>query len=402
MTERVLVYDCLCGMSGDIHIGAMLDLGVPLPLLQQQLSTLAVADEFELQVKRDKKLGISGTKATVVLREGIKRPHRHLADIEKIINSAALTPGANNLATNIFTRIAQAEAKVHDIDIQSVHFHEVGATDSIVDIVAAAIAIDHLDISGAYCCNLELGSGMVRCEHGVMPVPAPATAEILRDVPTRIGGVKGEATTPTGAAILREVVTRFAAPGAFTASAIGYGVGHKDFEVANVARVMLGTTPASGFAAGALETATNMVIEANIDDMSPEAFQPLSERLLQLGALDVFTSSITMKKGRPATKLSVLAQPDIAPLLINHVLSHSTSIGVRTYDVTKQMLPRTRRTITSSYGDVRIKVVTLPDGSSRWKLEHDDVVACAERHGLEYLQARQLLEQAVTSALTPP
>ena len=228
MPDKVLVYDCFSGISGDMHIGAMLDLGVPAEYLKGELARLSMAGEFDLEVTSDSKLGISGTRATVKLHNQ-PHHHRHLADIHRIIDDAGYAGAVTERALDIFQHIAAAEAKIHDMDIEEVHFHEVGATDSIADIVAAAICLEHIGADHIFCNAVELGGGMVKCAHGIMPVPAPATAEILRGVPCRYNGVDSEATTPTGAAILKHAVEAFTTPENFSVNTIGYGLGQKDF-----------------------------------------------------------------------------------------------------------------------------------------------------------------------------
>ena len=392
--SKVLVYDCFSGISGDMHIGAMVDLGVPADLLQAELAKLALADEFTLQLEPGRKLGITGTKATVQLAADAARPTRHLADVVDVIDSADYSASVRESAIGIFTEIAQAEAKIHGQPIEAVHFHEVGATDSIVDIVAAAICLEHLDVQQVGCLALELGGGMVRCAHGIMPVPAPATAEILTGIPCRYGGVDQEATTPTGAAIIKHAVTEFGVPDGFVADAVGYGIGHKDFELPNVLRVLIGHT-----GVGQLEHENNQQVECNIDDMSPEAFGPLVESLLANGAKDVFLTPIVMKKARPATKLTMLcAAPDMKALLAI-LFANSTTIGVRSHEVHKTMLPRQTSEVATSLGVVRIKTVTLPDGSRRWKPEHDDVDRLAREHQLNYLQATAKLQREIDAKL---
>ena len=298
----------------------------------------------------------------------------------------------------MFTTIAEAEAKIHGTTVEAIHFHEVGATDSIVDIAGAAIGIDYLDVDVAYCSAVELGSGMVRCEHGLMPVPAPATAEILKHAPCRYGGVDGEATTPTGAAILAAVVDRFEAPRYLAASAVGYGIGHKDFTVPNALRLTLGEVPDPG-PGPAIKTETNVEVECNIDDMTPEAFGPLMQNLFAKGAKDVFLTPIVMKKSRPATKLSLLVDEARLDAVLAELFAGSTTIGARTRQVTKRMLPREERTIATSLGDVRVKVVTLPDGSRRWKAEHDDIADIAGRQGGDYLTIRAALAREIDAAM---
>jgi uncharacterized protein (TIGR00299 family) protein len=395
MPLRTLVYDCFSGISGDMHIGALLDLGVSEAMLRDALARLEMAGEFELDVHRDQKMGITGTKATVRVTTAPAH-HRHLRDIEAIITSAGYEPTVESLALNIFSKIAEAEAKIHDKPIDAVHFHEVGATDSIVDIVAAAVCLRALDVERIYCRSLELGGGMVRCAHGVMPVPAPATAEILSGVPCRYDGVNQEATTPTGAAILKSVVGDFAMPHGFISERIGYGIGQKDFDIPNVLRVMLGNVAEAGTD---LETEQNLELHTNIDDMPAEAFQPLLDRLLDAGARDVYLTPVIMKKARPGTKISVLCAPADADRLQRILFLNSTTIGVRRHAVEKHMLPRQERTMTTSQGEVRIKLATLPDGETRWKLEHDDVASLAVQHGLDYLGMKRLLTDEVHALL---
>jgi len=323
--------------------------------------------------------------------------HRHLKDIAAIIRRAGYAPAVESRALDIFERLAIAEAKVHDTSVDEVHFHEVGATDAIADVVAAALCLDSLGVDLVCAGPVELGGGTIRCAHGLMPVPAPATAELLKDVPCRYGGVDSEATTPTGAAILKHAVADFRIPAGFVAERIGYGLGQKDFAVPNVLRVMLGRvgTAAEPF----YETETNLEIECNIDDMPAEAFEPLLERLFAAGAKDVFLTPIVMKKSRPGTRVSILCAPADSAALMERVFRHSSTIGVRSHEVTKSMLPRESLRVSTSLGAVEVKRVRLADGSTRWKLEHDAVAALAERHGRDYLGTRRLLEREISAQI---
>ena len=390
---RALFYECFAGISGDMHLGALVDVGVPAEHLQAQLAKLELAGEFELRLAPGSKMGIGGTKASVQLAADAERPARHLATIADIIRRAGYSPSVRDSAIGMFETIAVAEAKIHGKRVDEVHFHEVGATDSIVDIVGAAIGIDYLNAPSIYCSPLEVGSGMVRCEHGLFPVPAPATAEILTDVACQYGGVEGEATTPTGAAILKHFVTAFEPPQGFVAKTIGYGVGHKDFARPNVLRLTVGEVAAR------LETETNMVVECNIDDMPAEAFEPLMTALFAKGARDVFLTPILMKKARPATKVSALVDSRCKDAVINELFAASTTIGVRLHEVAKRMLPRSERRVRTSLGDVQVKVVTLPNGGQRWKSEHDDIAAIAARDGTDYLTVKATVDQEVERAL---
>lgn len=392
-----MLYDCFAGISGDMNIGALVDVGVPADHLHAELGKLALAGEFRLELEPATKMGISGTRATVVVNAD-KPPHaRNLADIQSIIESGGYAEDVTATAFGIFEHIAVAEAHIHDKPKDQIHFHEVGATDSIVDIVAAAICLDYLNVDAILCGPVELGGGMVRCEHGTFPVPAPATAEILQGVPCRFGGVNQEATTPTGAAILRQVVDRFAAPSHFLIDKTGYGIGQKDFPIPNVLRVFLGTERVS--TESPYEREKNVQLECNIDDMSAEAFEPLIDRLLDTGAKEVILTPVVMKKSRPATQVSILSDPDRVDTVLDVLFSGSTTIGARLFEVEKHMLPREVRTISTSLGPVRVKLVALKGGRRRWKAEHDDVVRLAARTGVDYLILKDRINAELRAAL---
>ena len=397
---KALLYECFAGISGDMHLGALIDVGVPADHLRRELGRLEMAAEFELVVQSAAKHGVSGTQASVRLAEDAPRPTRGLRAIKGIIDRAGYAPAVRDRAFAMFELIATAEAKIHGLPIERVHFHEVGATDSIADIVGAAIGLHHLGVEAAYCGALEVGKGTVRCAHGVFPVPAPATAEILKGAPCHYGGVEGEATTPTGAAILQCVVDAFEPPPAFTASAVGYGVGQRDCALPNVLRLSLGTVPSEQPAdANALETETNVEVECNIDDMPAEAFGPLMDALFGKGAKDVFLTPIVMKKARPGTKVSVLVARENLDAVLAELFHASTTIGVRLREVAKRMLPRTETTVATALGDVRVKVVTLPDGTTRWKSEHDDIAAIAARTGGDYLTTKAQVDRDIAKLL---
>lgn len=381
-----------------MHLGALIDVGVPDEHLVSELERLELANEFDLVVEPGKKMGITGTRVTVRLADGIDKPHRHLATIKGILQRAGYSARVEELALTMFNMIAVAEAKIHGTSIDAIHFHEVGATDSIVDIAGAAIGIAYLDVDVVFCSPVELGSGMVRCEHGLMPVPAPATAEILTHAPCHYGGVDGEATTPTGAAILATAVDRFESPRDFTPSSVGYGIGQKDFAVPNALRLTLGELRDSETELP-LETETNIEVECNIDDMTPEAFGPLTESLFSNGAKDVFLTPIVMKKSRPGTKLSLLVDEASLDAVLAELFAGSTTIGARMRQVTKRMLPREEQTVTTSMGDIRVKIVTLPGGSRRWKPEHDDIAAIAQRQRTDYLTTKAALSREVDAMI---
>ena len=377
-----------------MHLGALIDVGVPVAHLRTELGKLPLADEFELVVENNAaKMGIVGTKATVRLAEGVERPARHLSTIRGIVADAGYGADVRNRALAMFEAIAMAEAGIHGKSVAEIHFHEVGATDSIVDVVGAAIGLAYLDAEAVYCGPVEVGGGMVRCEHGLLPVPAPATAALLTGVPCNYGGVDGEATTPTGAAILKCTVGAFAPPPAFKPETIGYGLGQKDFARPNVLRLTRGETFQQ------LQAEADIEVACNIDDMPAEAFAPLMEGLFAQGAKDVFLTPIVMKKSRPGTRVSILVGEQRLDAVLGELFTASTTIGARLHEVAKRMLPREERVVATKLGDVRVKLVTLPNGETRWKSEHDDVAAVAAKSGGSYLAAKAAVDREIEREL---
>ena len=385
---NALLYECFSGIAGDMHLGALLDIGLPVEHLRTELDKLGLNQEFELNTQEGKKMGIAGTQVKVVL-ETVHEHARGIREIKQILDQSQLPTNTKKRAIGMFDLLAQAEAKVHDIPVEKVHFHEVGAVDAIVDITGAAIGIEYFGPSQIYCTNVELGSGTVKCAHGLMPVPAPATALLLETCPTTRGHVDGEATTPTGATILAHSVNRWQEPGSFKATQTGYGIGHKDFVRPNVLRLTLGEVT------DAIQTDTNICIECNIDDMSPEGFEPIMDRLFELGAKDVYFTPITMKKSRPATKLAVLVAEENKADAIKCILQETTAIGLRSWSVEKSMYPRTIKTLDTPLGRIRVKVTALPDGSERLKPEFDDVRAIANAEGIPYQDAHREITAAL-------
>jgi pyridinium-3,5-bisthiocarboxylic acid mononucleotide nickel chelatase len=346
---KIIGYDCFSGISGDMNLGAMIDLGVDPEYLITELNKLNLPG-WEILVSKDQRHGITGTKVIVKLTRH-EHAHRHLSDIRNIISQSTLDIKTKDLSNKIFMKIAQAEAKVHGIDIDSVHFHEVGAVDSIIDVVGAAICFNSLNIESVHIAPIELGSGFVICDHGKLPVPAPATAEILKGLPVRKDGVDFEATTPTGAAILATLGTNFDSGQTIKIEKTAYGIGHKDNpDVPNLLRVYLGESiqnPDPGHDA--------LHLECNIDDMNPEFFGYISEKLFELGASDVFCTNIMMKKGRPGIMLSVICEQGLADAVKSIIFTESTSLGIRMYPFKKDTLVRKFEKIRTIYGDINIK-----------------------------------------------
>ena len=346
---KVLYYDCFSGISGDMNLGAMVDLGIDIGYLRSELDKLLL-EGWELISEKSQRHGITGTKITV-RQTRHEHVHRHLSDIEKIIKGSTLSGKVKELSMKIFMKIAVAEAAVHGISVEEVHFHEVGAVDSIIDIAGAAICFDKLGVEAVFVSEVELGSGFVNCDHGRLPVPAPATSEIIKGIPVRVGGVDFEATTPTGAAIVTALGTKFGTAQMLSITKTGYGIGHKEHPVVpNLLRVFLGETiedQDQGHRA--------VLLEANIDDMNPEFYDHISDNLFKAGAADVFFTQIIMKKGRPGVILNVICEKGIENRLKEIIFTESTTLGMRSFEFSKDTLARETIMLNTIYGEVSVK-----------------------------------------------
>jgi pyridinium-3,5-bisthiocarboxylic acid mononucleotide nickel chelatase len=363
---RILYYDCFSGISGDMNLAAMIDLGIDREYLTGELKKLNLKG-WELIAEDDQRHGIHGTKVTVnqTIHEHV---HRHLSDIENIINSSTLDVKTKELSMKIFMKIALAEASVHKISVEKVHFHEVGAIDSIIDIVGAAICFNALNVEGVHVSPVELGGGFVKCDHGRLPVPAPATLEIIQGIPVKKGGVDFEATTPTGAAIISALGTEFGQQSIINIEKTAYGIGHKEHPVVpNLLRVFLGETGVS-----AEQGHTALHLECNIDDMNPEFFEYISERLFDAGASDVFLSGIIMKKGRPGVILNVICEAENDQKMKSIIFTESTTLGIRTFPFKKETLARKFEKFNSIYGEVTIKRSYYNEKEVSCKPEYDE------------------------------
>lgn len=455
---KVLYYDTFSGISGDMNLGAMVDLGVDSNYLIEELKKLGLSHEYEIKIKKDARKGITGTKVDVILlnqsqdhehhsrgnqdasheehkhkevahlhqhhsndhiheknKESHKdeknhchgehnhhlnkhnhdhehihegeththdhshsnegshshhHEHRNLYVIEELINKSELKENVKRLSIDIFKQVAEAEAKVHGKPIYEVHFHEVGATDSIVDIVGGAICLDYLKVDRILGSPIEVGGGFVKCAHGLMPVPAPATSEILKGVPITKGAVPFETTTPTGAAILKVVVDRFVKDIDFIIDKVAYGVGNRDTEIPNVLRVYLGhyeeTSSSLDF-----EEEREIITECNIDDMNSEFYDYIFEKLFKIGAKDVYLTPIIMKKGRPAQKLTVLTPHKLQGEVEEVLLRETTTFGIRKYEVQKVMLKRDFIKVSTKYGEATVKRGILNGQVIKFKGEYD-------------------------------
>ena len=386
---RILYYDCFAGISGDMNLGALIDLGVDPDYLKTELEKLNI-EGFHLEIQKDIRKGVSGTKATVIIENPDNEKHRHLRHVEELVNQSSLSDKVKADSLKIFDLIAVAEAKVHNISKERVHFHEVGALDSIADIVGAAICLDYLKVDKIMSAPIQLGGGMVKCAHGLMPVPAPATTEIVQNVPVKTGLVQHEATTPTGAAILVAMVDEFTEQVNFKIDKVAYGIGQRDVsDVPNMLRVYLSET------ADQPNQEDAVMLECNIDDMNPEWYDHLFDKLFEAGASDVFLTPIVMKKSRPAQILSVLCPAKILPEIKAIIFRNSTSIGLREYAVKKTILDRQVKEIETELGKVRIKTSYFQGKEIRFKPEFDDVKKLAAEHGISLNEVKKIISKSL-------
>jgi uncharacterized protein (TIGR00299 family) protein len=375
---KICYLDAFSGISGDMTVGALIDAGADGSQLVRALDDLGTGAKFE--VEKTKRRGIAASKFRVL--GGDAKGHRHLKHILEIIAKSGISERAKQNSSAVFQRLGEAEAKVHDISIEKVHFHEVGAVDSICDIVGACIGFDLLDIGAVYSSAVNVGSGTVKTEHGVLPVPAPATSELLTGKPIYARGPSLELTTPTGAAIATTLAVEFGALPPMRVIASGYGAGDYDFpEHANVLRVLIGET------SGAAESTTVVVLEANIDDSSPQVLGYAMERLLETGALDATLTSVLMKKGRPGTLLHVIARPEDRENLARVVFEETSTLGLRIYSAERRVKSRSMMDVETAHGRVRIKI--SEDGS--FSPEYDDCRDLARKTGLPL---KQILTEA--------
>lgn len=389
---KTLYYDCFSGISGDMNLAAMIELGVPIEFLIKELEKLPVTG-WEIKTKKDHKNGIYGTRVDVISTEKFEKGHHHvhrgLADITSLISESELHEEVKQLSLKIFEKVAIAEAKVHNTSVNKIHFHEVGAMDSIIDIVGAAICFHYLKPDKVMSSTIELGGGFVKCAHGTIPVPAPATTEILKGIPVHTGRVNYETTTPTGAAILASLVDEFSDNLEFNITRTAYGIGHRDMEIPNVLRVYMLETTINNI------EETSKIAECNIDDMSPESYDFVMDKLFNAGAEDVYITPILMKKSRPAVKLSVLYKLEIEGDILDIVFRNTTTLGIRKYEVNKTVLQRREDIIATQWGDVRIKKSYYKNQLLHAKPEYEDCKKIALEHNISIFEIQKQIQKIV-------
>jgi uncharacterized protein (TIGR00299 family) protein len=373
---RALHFDCFSGISGDMTLGALIDAGVDPQAVRRGIDSLGLP--VRLEVERVRKGGFAATRVRVEAPE--EHEHRHLPEVEEILRRGALTEKQRDLALRIFRRLAEAEAAAHGMPLEKVHFHEVGALDSIADIAGSAIALDLLGAERITSRSVPTGSGMVQCAHGLMPVPAPGTAELLRGVPLAPSPVRAELTTPTGAAILTTVVQQWQEAPALTVERIGHGAGERDFvEQPNLLRVFVGES-AEGPAPA--ERDQVWMLETNLDDVPAEVIGYCFDQLFSAGALDVFAAPIQMKKNRPGVLLSVLAPASALEVLEAILFRETETFGVRRYPVQRHKLQREAVTVATPWGPIQAKRGWRTGGPAVLTPEYEDCARVARQHGV--------------------
>ncbi len=424
---RIAYLDCFSGISGDMFLGALLDAGVPFELFQKTVADLNVGATLELS--RVSRAGISASKLDVIVngekdmpreefwasRELSERGHdhshadegghahehkhagehrhgRHLSEILTIIANAPISEGAKRTANAIFQALGAAEARIHNIDIEKIHFHEVGAADAIVDIVCASVGAEALGVDQFVASPLNVGGGTVQCAHGVLPVPAPATLELLKGVPIYSGEIQKELVTPTGAAIVKVLVSSFGPRPAMTTDRIGYGAGARDFAGnANVLRITVGETHATEAEAGSAVEEI-VILEANLDDLSPQLIGYVVDVALTEGALDVFTTPVQMKKNRPGTLLTILSAPENEDRLRALLFRESSTLGVRSRRERRHVLPRHHEAVATPWGEVRIKIGGVNGVASQFAPEYEDCRRIAAQH---HVPLKSVMQEAL-------
>jgi pyridinium-3,5-bisthiocarboxylic acid mononucleotide nickel chelatase len=392
---KTLYFDCFAGASGNMILGALVALGIDREKLVEQIELLGFSD-FEIGFKTVDRSGISAIYADVKVPH--EHEHRHLHTIEKIINDSHLSESVKKRAIKIFTRLAEAEAKIHGIDVQKVHFHEVGAMDAIIDVVGACVGFEMLGIERFVCSKIHVGSGFVKMAHGKFPVPPPAVAELLKNAPIYSTEIEGELITPTGAAIISTLCDEFGQIPEMRIQKTAYGAGTREYQdFPNVLRLMIGIQIPKATDNGQRITDNLLLIETNIDDLSPQILGFVMERAFNLGALDCWFTSVQMKKNRPATLVSILCERTKREVLTELLYTETTTLGIRVREVERDCLPREIVKIETEFGTVDVKIARYKDKIVNAKPEYEQVREIAAKTGVSFQEIeKKILEKLKT------
>ncbi len=379
---KVLYFDLIGGASGDMILGALVDAGLSLDKLKELLAGLNL-NEFDIQAKIVDKNGFCATKVDVLVTE--QPPERHLKEIKDIIQKSSLPQTVQNRALQIFERIAETEAAIHNKSIDQVHLHELGGTDTIIDITGTLLALEHLEISKIYASPVPLGKGFIKGAHGQIPLPAPATVALLKGIPVYGRDIDAELVTPTGAALLAELVDDFGPAPPLVLETVGYGAGGRDLPIPNLLRVLIGEISSTD--SGTINRLA--VLETNLDDLNPEIYPYVIESLFSAGALDVTLTPIQMKKNRPGTQIQVLCEPSDIDTLISILFRETTTLGIKQFLVDRYALPRTIRDVETPYGKIRVKIAEISPDQNKISPEFEDCRRAAQEHGIPISQIYQ-------------
>ena len=385
---KIAYFDCFSGISGDMILGAFIDLGLDLDTLTGHLSKMKLGG-YEIAVSREKRGPITGTRLNIQIDED-EQPHRSMAEIRQIIGESKLPDQVKETSLAILERLARVEGNLHQQSAEDVHFHEIGAVDSIVDMVGACIGLHLLDIKKVVASPLPLGRGFVQCQHGMLPLPAPATLALLEETPVYDSGQQREMVTPTGAAILTTICSEYGGFPTMSIAKVGYGVGrHPEDHPPNLLRVVLGQTTIEAVKERLL------MVETSIDDMNPELYGHLMEQLLSAGGLDVNVLPAQMKKNRPGQLLRVLVPEGLRETVLQILFSETTTLGVRIQEVERYSLPRHTIRVQTPFGNLPVKVAANPQGNYVFAPEYDACQRAAQKH---QVPLRQVYEEAVSRA----
>jgi uncharacterized protein (TIGR00299 family) protein len=399
--SRLVHFDCHSGISGDMTLGALLDAGVPARELRKELRRLPLKG-WRLRVEETTRCGLAATRATVLLSKSARQPHRHYGDIQAMLKETPLPERAARRARKAFELLGRAEAAVHKVPLSKVHFHEVGALDAIIDIVGSMIGLEWLEAQRFSASTVAVGSGRVVCDHGELPVPAPATARLLQGVPIEAGPVEAEMTTPTGAAILTALKPRFGALGPMRLERTAYGAGAREFpKHANCLRLLIGTAEGRAAGPGALETSVLCLLTTEIDDMNPEFYGPLLERLFEAGCLDAVLAPIVMKKGRPGISARVLVEEAKRDQAVEILLRHTSTFGVKVQAVERHCLRRKIDRARTPFGPVRVKIGFWGDEAIKASPEYEDCRRLAEKHAMPIAEVYRAALEAIDARGRP-
>lgn len=391
----IAYFDCIGGASGDMILGAMLDAGLPEGALRNGLAQLNLP-RLDLHCERVLKGGISAVKVDVLVPEDV--PERRLPEMVEIVERSSLSDPIRQQAITILRRLGEVEARIHAEPLDQVHLHELGGLDTIADVVGALVGVHDLGIEHIFCSALPLGSGFTSSSHGKLPLPAPATLALLEGAPVVGRDIEVELVTPSGAALLTSLAEGYGAIPPMTLRATGYGAGSRDLPFPNLLRLLLGEPPSST----GLLTETLVQLETNIDDMNPQFYDHLMQRLFEAGALDVYLSQVQMKKNRPGTVVHVLGHPPDADDLAAILFAETSTLGIRRQVITRQALPRAVQTVDTPYGKVRVKVAEWSSGKYRAAPEYDDCHRLAVEHGVPLMEVHRAAQIAAEAFMVKP